>query len=117
MKRIGLILLSLAVAITAAGTLYWFGLWIPNEPSITAFPIRGIDVSHHQHAIDWPSVKRSGMKFAYIKATEGADYRDAEFRLIGLIRLRLEFHTAGIIFSPLALPETSKLLISFPWFP
>ncbi len=79
MKRVGLILLFVVVAVVAAAALYWFGLWIPNEPSTAKFPVRGIDVSHHQHAIDWPAVKRAGMQFTYIKATEGGDYRDPEF--------------------------------------
>jgi lysozyme len=79
MKRIGFILLLVGAAIVASGALYWFGIWIPNEPSKKEFAIRGIDVSHHQHAIEWPAVKRAGMQFAYIKATEGADYKDPDF--------------------------------------
>jgi len=78
-KRFALILLILVAAIVGAGALYWFGIWIPNKPSVAKFPIRGIDVSHHQHAIDWPAVKNAGVKFAYIKATEGADYKDGDF--------------------------------------
>ena len=31
----------------------------------------GIDVSHHQGDINWSSVSLSGIRFAYIKATEG----------------------------------------------
>ena len=61
------------------GLLYWFGIWIPNEPSRTALPVRGIDVSHHQGVIDWPAVKNAGTQFVYIKATEGADFKDADF--------------------------------------
>jgi lysozyme len=79
MKRIGLILLFVIAAFVAAGALYWFGIWIPNEPSISRLPVRGIDVSHHQQTIDWPAVKRAGMQFAYIKATEGADSNDPGF--------------------------------------
>lgn len=36
----------------------------------------GIDVSHHQGAIDWPAVAKAGIQFAYCKATEGVDYVD-----------------------------------------
>jgi lysozyme len=39
----------------------------------------GIDVSHHQEAIDWERVARDGITFAYIKATEGSDFTDARF--------------------------------------
>jgi len=41
--------------------------------------IPGIDVSHWQREIDWSEVKRSGVKFAFIKATEFPDKRTALF--------------------------------------
>ncbi len=40
----------------------------------------GIDVAHHQGDIDWARVAASGVRFAWIKATEGGDYRDDAFR-------------------------------------
>lgn len=43
------------------------------------YPIVGIDVSNHQGEIDWPKVRRDGIAFAYIKATEGGDFRDKSF--------------------------------------
>jgi lysozyme len=52
---------------------FWFG------PDPDRFPVRGIDVSHHQGAIDWARVKQSGHSFAFLKATEGADFRDTRF--------------------------------------
>jgi lysozyme len=39
----------------------------------------GIDVSTHQHDIDWTRVRRDGVEFAYIKATEGGDFVDDRF--------------------------------------
>jgi len=41
--------------------------------------IEGIDVSHWQGPIDWSRVKASGVAFAWVKATEGADYTDPRF--------------------------------------
>ncbi len=41
--------------------------------------IPGIDVSHWQHEIDWAEVRRSGVKFAFIKATEFPDKQTALF--------------------------------------
>ncbi|SIQ21703.1 lysozyme [Rhizobium sp. RU20A] len=41
--------------------------------------IHGIDVSKWNGDIDWPAVKRSGVSFAFIKATEGKDRLDAKF--------------------------------------
>jgi lysozyme len=59
--------------------LCFFGVWIPNEPSRSKYPIRGVDVSHHQGDINWSAVRDSQISFAYIKATEGVDFRDAKF--------------------------------------
>ena len=39
------------------------------------YPIHGIDVSKFQGDIDWNAVANSGVKFAWIKATEGGDPR------------------------------------------
>jgi GH25 family lysozyme M1 (1,4-beta-N-acetylmuramidase) len=41
--------------------------------------VQGIDVSHWQGAINWGSVKSSGISFAYIKATEGTGFKDSRF--------------------------------------
>src|SRR5581483_1568798 len=44
---------------------------------------RGPDVSSHQHthghAINWRKVRRSGARFAFVKATEGASYTNPYF--------------------------------------
>jgi lysozyme len=40
----------------------------------------GVDVSGHQGDIDWPALAAGGVAFAYIKATEGGDFRDGRFR-------------------------------------
>ncbi|MEQ8273423.1 MAG: GH25 family lysozyme [Deltaproteobacteria bacterium] len=50
----------------------WF-----NAPSRATYPIRGLDVSHHQGRIDWSRV--AGVDFVYVKATEGGDHRDTRF--------------------------------------
>ena len=44
------------------------------------YPIHGIDVSKFQGDIDWNAVANSGVKFAWIKATEGGDNADARFQ-------------------------------------
>ncbi len=45
------------------------------------FAIHGIDVSKYQGEIDWQAVQSSGIKFAWIKATEGGDHLDEKFAL------------------------------------
>lgn len=42
--------------------------------------IQGIDVSRWQKDIDWAKVKGAGTRFAFIKATEGGDFLDENFR-------------------------------------
>ncbi len=39
----------------------------------------GLDVSHHQGAVDWSAVAGAGAKFAFMKATEGTTYTDPQF--------------------------------------
>ena len=42
-------------------------------------PIQGIDVSYWQGDIDWDAVRDAGVRFAFIKATEGGDHLDPKF--------------------------------------
>lgn len=39
----------------------------------------GIDVSHHNGKIDWAKVKAAGISFVFLKATEGATYKDPTY--------------------------------------
>lgn len=48
-------------------------------PSGTA-RIDGVDVSRHQGPLDWVALRKAGARFAYIKATEGADWADPAYR-------------------------------------
>jgi len=50
-----------------------------NYPKPDDYPIHGIDVSKYQGDIDWGAVAGSGVRFAYIKATEGGDHKDEKF--------------------------------------
>lgn len=47
----------------------------PSEPASNK-PLHGIDVSHYQGRIVWPDVKAAGIKFVYLKATDGISYTD-----------------------------------------
>ena len=51
-----------------------------NYPSPNDYPVHGIDVSKFQGEIDWNAVADSGVKFAWIKATEGGDRADQRFQ-------------------------------------
>lgn len=45
----------------------------------TVYPVRGIDLSAHNGVPDFDSIAASGIDFVYLKASEGADYRDPAF--------------------------------------
>ncbi len=70
---LGTVVVVLGVA--AAGTIHYLNF----EPDAGAYPVRGIDVSHHQGLIDWAAVAADGVEFAYIKATEGGDFAGTRF--------------------------------------
>ncbi|MCC2095774.1 MAG: hypothetical protein KDJ29_02725, partial [Hyphomicrobiales bacterium] len=44
-----------------------------------AHEVHGIDIAKYQGTIDWQAVKRSGVDFVFIKATEGTDVLDDRF--------------------------------------
>lgn len=60
-------------------TLFYLGILQINNPDKTRFPIRGIDVSRFQQKVDWQALKSEDIRFVFIKATEGGDYRDPAF--------------------------------------
>ncbi|MEQ1619238.1 MAG: GH25 family lysozyme [Terricaulis sp.] len=87
------------IAILAAlGALIVIALefWTPG----TARFVQGVDVSHHQGAIDWRALEGDNIAFVYIKATEGADHLDTRFTqnweqagAVGLYRGAYHFFT------------------------
>ncbi|MFD5747239.1 lysozyme [Streptomyces sp. NPDC127033] len=60
----------------------------------------GVDVSSHQGNVDWPALWNSGVKWAYVKATEGNYYKNPYFTQqyngsynVGMIRGAYHFGT------------------------
>jgi lysozyme len=51
-----------------------------KTPLLAGYSVHGIDVSAYQGRIDWPEVARNRVRFAFIKASEGATLRDARFQ-------------------------------------
>jgi lysozyme len=43
------------------------------------YPVHGIDVARFQPDVNWRRARRAGVRFAFIKATEGGDLRDPMF--------------------------------------
>lgn len=55
--------------------------------------LNGVDVSNHQRDIDWDAVAADNIQFAFIKATEGINFKDVWFernwteaKRVGLVR-------------------------------
>jgi lysozyme len=51
-----------------------------NYPSRLKYPIQGIDISHHQSKINWDDLESEDLDFIFIKATEGGDFVDVNFK-------------------------------------
>lgn len=44
------------------------------------YPVRGVDVSHHNEYINWPILIEDNISFVYMKSTEGVDHIDSEYQ-------------------------------------
>ena len=80
-KVLSALALALAAALSGCGSgVGPLDALSSDLPRPTDYPIHGIDVSKFQGDIDWNAVANSGVKFAWIKATEGGDNADARFQ-------------------------------------
>lgn len=43
------------------------------------YPVRGVDVSHHNEYVDWQMLRENDIFFAYMKSTEGSTHIDREY--------------------------------------
>ncbi len=88
--RVVAVVLGLAFVVMAAGSTSVYaknpyprkGDSAPHDGVAAArqHAVQGIDVSKYQRDIDWLQVKNAGTRFAFIKATEGGDHLDYNFR-------------------------------------
>ena len=71
----------LLLAALAVAALIFAAPWLYQDFELAArrYAVKGVDVSHYQGEIDWRALRHSGVRFAYIKATEGASLRDPRF--------------------------------------
>ena len=96
-----IVLLGSAIFLGLIAVIYFeLGYIRFNYPDTDTYPVRGIDISHHQDVIDWDVLTRSNIQFAFIKATEGGDHKDTLFKRnweragdIGLVRGAYHFLT------------------------
>jgi len=73
---LGLALVLLTIGILVFGTVHY----MRYDPPISRYPVRGIDISHHQGLIDWDVLRTQGVDFVFMKATEGGDFKDRRFK-------------------------------------
>ena len=81
MKRL-LFTISLSIIVlTTIGAIYWccLGKRRHIDIDLQQYPISGIDVSAHNGDIDFIKIAQSGIDFVFIKATEGATFKDSRF--------------------------------------
>lgn len=97
-----LILLITITLMLIPSYLFYNGYLRFNNPDLKKYQVRGIDVSNHQGVINWDKVKEQGYEFAFIKATEGMDFKDAFFddnwkntKAVGISRGAYHFFTFG----------------------
>ncbi len=65
-----------------------------SPPSSKNLRVDGVDISHHQQqVIDYAAAKKAGVKWMYHKATEGATFKDANYK-----KRRKEAAAAGLPF-------------------
>jgi lysozyme len=51
----------------------------PVTERMADYEVHGIDVSHYQSRVDWTKISQLPLHFAFVKATEGIDYKDSLF--------------------------------------
>ncbi|NTJ35950.1 hypothetical protein G6K86_30510 [Agrobacterium rhizogenes] len=67
------------------GNVTLTGSAVVGRPNVTVvhtpeyYSVRGIDLSHASGDVDFQKLKSSGVKFAYLKATQGTKFKDARF--------------------------------------
>ncbi len=71
----------LVAALLAFASVWAYREFMTTPPYVDPdrYPVRGIDVSNHNGAIDFDKAAEAGIEFAFIKASEGATFRDKSF--------------------------------------
>ena len=74
--------LSIVAGILMIGITSFFSMYFSRESgNHEKYSLLGVDVSSYQGEIDWNVIERQGIKFAFIKATEGSGMTDDYIRM------------------------------------
>lgn len=80
MKKKTTIVTCLIVLISTLIFIFWYnGIIFLNYFDEKNYEVKGVDVSHYQGDIDWEILSNQGIKFAFIKATEGKSFVDVYY--------------------------------------
>lgn len=80
-RLIGIAVVSLA-AVLIFGTLsYYVGVRREHHVDVDRrlYPLRGIDLSYHNGAVDFDRLAADSVDFIFVKISEGANWRDPQF--------------------------------------
>ena len=83
LKDILIALLFVAVVCLLVFSSLWAWYRYRYEPPYvdeSKYPVRGIDISHHNGKVDFKKVKGAGYDFVFVKASEGVSHRDKLYR-------------------------------------
>lgn len=77
LKRIACILTGgILTGIAGIASCYYSSAMVNSEK----YPVFGVDVSNYQGDVDWNILEEQGVRFAFIKATEGSGHIDESVR-------------------------------------
>lgn len=83
-KDIYVAIAFLLTTLALVGAGYWaWRQFITTPPYVDPerYPIRGIDVSSHNGLMNLDAAAKDGIEFIFIKASEGADFKDSNFKI------------------------------------
>ncbi|MFC6179741.1 GH25 family lysozyme [Lactiplantibacillus daowaiensis] len=75
--RLSLVLILAVIALLGWGGLQW--LHMRRTAVVRGFNVRGVAVSQNDGYLDFDGLQKDGLKFVYLKATQGASYTDDNF--------------------------------------
>lgn len=76
-----IVIISTTLVVLACGGWWGYRRYLSPriQPSLTEYPVRGVDISSHNGDVDFEKMKRSGIDFVMFKATEGISFIDKKF--------------------------------------
>ncbi|MDE5582739.1 MAG: glycosyl hydrolase family 25 [Ruminococcus sp.] len=76
-RKIILIIIGLIMTVVSVAVAFYFSTAVVNS---SQYSIWGVDVSNYQGLVDWEKLENQGVRFAFIKATEGSGHVDESAR-------------------------------------